>query len=297
MVAPSSLIMDQVAQLHDGRGIGIAAVGQPDGFPILHMHGSGSSRLEVRLAATAAAAAGVRLIGLDRPGCGRSDPRRGFRLLDWAADVSEVADLLGLERFAIQGISAGGPYALACAWCMPQRLTACGLISSVPPPTCIRQAGPFWMRLLWSLGALIPQAIGSYGRLVQHSYGTDPASIERALLRYARRLGAADQEILSQPVIRRLLVEAMIEGLRQGGAGQLESGLAEIQPWGFEIARMTFEPLFIWHGCEDRLIPPAAAHLFAQMLPQATATFYEHEGHFSTPVNHVREILSALRRA
>ena len=58
---------------------------------------------------------GLRVIALDRPGIGYSDPRTGDRLLDWPADVAEVADQLGIERFAVQGMSAGGPYALACA--------------------------------------------------------------------------------------------------------------------------------------------------------------------------------------
>ena len=83
-------------------------------FPIFHCHGSGSSRLEVKLLAAAAVSQGVRLIGLDRPGIGHSDPKTGYQLLNWPDDVGEVADQLGIERFAIEGISAGGPYALAC---------------------------------------------------------------------------------------------------------------------------------------------------------------------------------------
>ena len=52
---------------------------------------------------------GIRLIGLDRPGIGRSDPKAGYQLLDWPDDVMELADQLGIERFAVEGLSGGGP--------------------------------------------------------------------------------------------------------------------------------------------------------------------------------------------
>ena len=74
---------DSTFRLRDGRTFGYMEVGKIDGPPIFHCHGSGSSRLEVNLLAAAATAQGVRLIGLDRPGIGRSDPKAGYRLLDW----------------------------------------------------------------------------------------------------------------------------------------------------------------------------------------------------------------------
>jgi pimeloyl-ACP methyl ester carboxylesterase len=85
---------DFTVRLRDGRNVGIAVVGD-EGSPILHCHGSGSSRLEVELLTTQAEQAGVRLMALDRPGIGRSDPKPGYRLLDWPDDVAEVADHLG----------------------------------------------------------------------------------------------------------------------------------------------------------------------------------------------------------
>ena len=87
MSASDPFPKDFTVRLFDGRSIGIASVGHNDGFPIIHCHGSRSSRLEVKLFAAQADAAGVRLIGLDRPGVGRSDPKPGSRLLDWPDDV------------------------------------------------------------------------------------------------------------------------------------------------------------------------------------------------------------------
>ena len=166
MSTSNSLTTDFTIQLRDGRNLGVASVGTSDGFPIFHFHGSGSSRLEVLLLADEAIALGVRLIGLDRPGIGRSDTKVGYRLLDWPDDVVGVADQLGIEQFAIEGLSAGGPYAMACAYKIPQRLMACGLISTVSPGNLIRKAGRVGMRMMWWIGAQFPWLVRFYASLV-----------------------------------------------------------------------------------------------------------------------------------
>lgn len=294
MSTSNTLTTDFTIQLRDGRTIGVLSVGKSDGFPIFHCHGSGSSRLEVNLLAAAATAQEIRLIGLDRPGIGRSDAKAGYRLLDWPDDVGEVADQLGIEQFAIEGVSAGGPYTMACAYKIPHRLTACGLISTVSPGNFIRKAGPGWMRAVWWIGAQFPWFLRLYVPLVQRATGSDEAGIEKYLVRYAARLGAADQRLLDMPEIRGPLAQAMAESYRQGGEANLEAALAEVQPWGFQVEQIMFEKMFLWHGEQDRIMPVAPARLLAQALPHCTATFYAGEGHFSTLANHVQDILNTL---
>ena len=286
--------LDCSIRLRDGRSIGITSVGRDDGFPIIHCHGSGSSRLEVNLLAAKASEEGVRLIGLDRPGIGLSDPKTGYRLLDWPDDVLEVADQLGIGRFAVEGLSAGGPFALACAYKIPHRLTACGLISTVSQPDLVMSAGTTSMRTMWWIGAHAPHLMLFYARLVQRMTGSDEASIEKYLVRYAARLGGADMQLLSNPEVRRSIVQAMAEGYRQGSKGNLEVVLTEIQPWGFQIDQVKFEKLFLWHGEQDKIMPIAPARLLAQKLPYCTATFYPNEGHFSTIANHAQDIFHQL---
>ena len=105
-------------------------------MPLLYFHGNPGSRLDFAPDRydEALRAAGVRFIGTDRPGFGLSDPKPGRGHADWPADVSALADSLGLDRFAVLGYSRGGRYALACAALIPERLTAVGTLSAVTTP-------------------------------------------------------------------------------------------------------------------------------------------------------------------
>ncbi|MCA0304914.1 MAG: alpha/beta hydrolase, partial [Proteobacteria bacterium] len=111
---------DFVVSLPDGRALGCCRVGVPAGPVVFHQHGGPSSRLEVALFADAATRASLCVIGIDRPGIGRSTPQPGRSLGQWADDVTALADSLGVARFAVTGWSEGGPYALACAAGIPR---------------------------------------------------------------------------------------------------------------------------------------------------------------------------------
>lgn len=119
----------------DGRRVAIDIHGDPGGAPVLYLHGVPSSRLEVHVFGLpdAAREAGVKLVALDRPGIGGTDPKPGRTVLDTADDVAAVADALGHTRFALLGYSAGSPFALATATRLSPRITALGVVSGVPP--------------------------------------------------------------------------------------------------------------------------------------------------------------------
>src|SRR5205823_6605134 len=123
----------RVASLSGGRRLGYADWGDPDGRPLLFFHGTPASRLAVEWADGSAAEHGIRLLSLDRPGHGLSDPAPGRSLLDWARDIDAFADALGLERFAVAGWSGGGPYVLACAYALTDRLADAVVLSGCGP--------------------------------------------------------------------------------------------------------------------------------------------------------------------
>lgn len=79
-----------------------------------------------------AAELGIRLGSFDRPGYGES-PGLRFSLASIARDTALVADALGIERFASHGQSGGGPFSLACAAVLGDRVTRCGVTAGPAP--------------------------------------------------------------------------------------------------------------------------------------------------------------------
>lgn len=286
-------ITDSAVWLRDGRRLQYTEVGKSDGSPIFHFHGNGSSRFEVLIVAEAAESLGVRLIGLDRPGTGYSDAKIDYQLLDWPDDVAEVADQLGIARFAIEGFSGGGPYALACAYKIPHRLTACGLIAPASGPF-LREASPPGLRAgMWML-AQFPWLVQALARLSMGMGGSDEASVENALFRNRLRLGMADHQLLDSPEIRKAFAHASAESFRQGADTSVKDAMIFTGHWGFRVEEITFEKIFLWQGEQDRILPAASARLLSQALPHCTTTFYPDEGHLSIFVHHVRDFWEAL---
>jgi pimeloyl-ACP methyl ester carboxylesterase len=118
--------------LSDGRRVAYCEWGHPRGRPLVLCHGAPGSRVFAPDPETTADA-GVRLITLDRPGYGRSEPLTGRQILDWPADVEYLTTALGVHEFDVAGHSSGGPYALACAYSLPQRVRRVALISCMAP--------------------------------------------------------------------------------------------------------------------------------------------------------------------
>ncbi|MGH3256168.1 MAG: alpha/beta fold hydrolase [Streptosporangiaceae bacterium] len=135
--------------------LGYAEYGPAAGPPLFLFHGLPGSRLAVPEMWPEDPVA-VRVIAPDRPGVGSSAFQPGRRLTDWAADIGQLADSLGMERFLVAGFSGGGPHALAVAHSLPDRVIAAGSISGgaavrgdaarTPPGSCFvmikKNAGP-----------------------------------------------------------------------------------------------------------------------------------------------------------
>ena len=51
----------------------------------------------------------MRVIAVDRPGIGGSEPEPNRKVLDWPSDVAALADALDSERFSVLGLSFRGP--------------------------------------------------------------------------------------------------------------------------------------------------------------------------------------------
>jgi pimeloyl-ACP methyl ester carboxylesterase len=257
------------------RRIAFAEYGDPAGKPVFLCHGTPSSRLN-RPDDETTRALGVRLIVIDRPGCGLSDFLPGRTLLDWPRDLAAVADALGLARFAVVGFSGGGPYVAASAYGLPDRVAAAASAAGAGPvdaPGALAGLSHY-RRTAGALATRAPALFRAAMWLTNHP-GRNPS---RFLDRFTGDLAPADQAIIGRPEIRAKLVATYAESVRHGLRGVALDLAIAMRPWGFPLGKIRC-PYFIWHGEDDRSTPIAMAQYLAESIPDCRATFLPGAGH------------------
>lgn len=125
--------MERAVHTSDGRALAVEDVGDPAGRVVLVHVGTPNSRHLYRPWVADAAGRGLRLIGYDRPGYGRSTPCPGYSIADCAGHVRAICAALEIDRLAMWGISGGGPYPLACAALLPDLVAAAASLASPAP--------------------------------------------------------------------------------------------------------------------------------------------------------------------
>lgn len=288
MITPRT---DEALTLRDGRTLGYAEYGCPEGEPGFYFHGHPGSRLEAQLAHEAAALKGVRIIALDRPGYGRSDFQPGRKILDWPNDVTEAADALGIQRFAVLGGSGGGPYALACARAIPERLTKAGVVSGVGPYDAPGATdGMRWQnRVGFQFGARFPTLARFIMWSMERQVRRNPVRTVEAV---AQAMSGVDAEIVRRPEVRQALATVISEAFRQGSQGAAWDVVLLGRPWGFRLEEIT-TTVYLWHGEADVLVPPGMGRHQAERIPNCHARFFTGEGHLLL-IDHMPEIIDEL---
>jgi pimeloyl-ACP methyl ester carboxylesterase len=278
--------------LRDGRRLAYAEFGLPAGKPALLCHGHPGSRLDAGIIGDDAFRQhGLRVIAPDRPGIGQSDFQPGRRIVDWPADVSELAEALGIQQLGVIGLSCGGPYAAATAHALPDRVTRLALVSSVgrfdiPEATRGMGAGLMYFRL----ARFTPWLSRRMVRMMANGMKSDP---QEMIARVKAGLPPADVTIMEDPQARGAFLASLEEFFSPNPAGLAWEASLIMRPWGFNVGEIHV-PTHLWHGEEDRNAPVAMGRDLAQRIPGCAATFFPGEGHFSLMVNHTNEILEAL---
>jgi pimeloyl-ACP methyl ester carboxylesterase len=280
---------DHVVRLGDGRSLGYAQYGQPDGFPIVNAHGGLACRLDVAAAQPVAHQADVRLISPDRPGVGLSDPRPGRTVLQWTSDVAELLDALDVDRFAVMGWSMGGQYAAAVAHALRHRVTRLAIIAGALPLTepGIFDQLPMMDRLYTRMSQRTPWAAAACFAVMRFVAQYAPTLYGRLA---ARELGPADGAVIRDEGFGTFALMSR-EALRQP-RGVVEDYRAWVRPWGFKPEDLDL-PVDIWAGTSDELVNRDWPHELARRIPGATLHLRA-GGHFMAHL-HYREIFDALR--
>jgi pimeloyl-ACP methyl ester carboxylesterase len=273
----------------DGSVIAVEVVGQPDGVPVLLCHGLADSRLSAQQLSQEARGLRLRLIAPDRPGTGGTDLRRLLRLADWAADAALVLDGLQVGSAALLGISAGGPFAAACAAAMPGRVRSLTLISPLGAPGWPTKGMAPGERMSLGVARHAPGFCGWFlGRLAALA-----RSNPRLFLRIATsELPGADRRALDEPGMSDAFIASYAEAFRRGSKGVAQDLRVLGRPWGFRLGAITV-PTSVHHGDADTTVPLQHARLYAEAIPGAQLHLHPGHGHFSI-LAAAREMLAPL---
>ncbi len=261
----------------DGSVIAVEVAGKPDGVPVLLCHGLADSRLSALQLDEVAAEAGLRVIAPDRPGSGRSDPRPLRCLADWAQDAALVLDELRVGSAAVAGISAGGPFAAACAAAIPGRVRSLTLIAALGPPDWPTAGMAAGERLSLEVARRAPAFGGWFlGRLAVLAR-SNPVLFLRVA---TSELPDADRRALAQPAMREAFLGNYAEAFRNDSQGVAQDLRVLSQPWGFRLGAIS-APTSVHHGEADTTVPPGHARRYAEAIPGARLHLYPGHGHFS----------------
>ncbi len=268
--------------------------GDPAGPVVVFFHGSPGSRIDAVTGEDGARAAGVRVVSFDRPGYGRSDPAP-FSLSSVARDVEVIAGALGLGRIAALGVSGGGPFALAAAAVLGERVTRAGLVSAPGPLQQVPGALDNWSEEDIQMLALLP---GQPDRVIGKALAEMQPLVamrddEQALRGWIDAiLGGVDVQALP-PGIHDHLAASVREGLRQGGIGLAWDNVAWTGPWDIDLAQVHC-PVHLWYGDSDPLAPPFHGQWLKHHLPNpAEFTVVNGVGHIAV-LRHWQQMLQVL---
>lgn len=260
-------ISSRDVKLADGRLLRVHDAGPSDGsesLTLLWHHGSPQTGAILEPLLVAAVKRGIRLVSYARPSYGGSSPLRGRTVASAADDVAQLADSLGLGRFAVMGHSGGGPHALACAALLPGRLIGAVTLACIAPYTEAFD----WFGGMVASGGLRAALEGTpareaFARIDEFDMNSFTAADWKTLSGAWASLGRDSEEA----------AEAGPEGL-------IDDDLAFARPWGFDLAAINV-PVLLVQGGEDRVVPASHADWLLRAGPTSELWLRPRDGHLA----------------
>jgi len=284
--------MDSTIKLPDGRTVGFATYGSPDGIPVIWCHGGPGSRLDPVHRDAEAAKADLLLIGIDRPGYGMSTPLPGRTIADWIPDALAVVKELGVDRFLAVGESTGGAYALALAALVPERVlgvVACCSLTDMRSEEARSTMSREHCQTVWDA----PDRRSALAAAID-AHGEGGSKMTSGGMSEA--LAPSDVVLFRDPVWLQEARSVFPEMFAQGLVGYTDDRLADGGGWvAFDVTAITC-PVTVLHGEMDQMCNVVNAHHTAEIVPNAHLALYKDLGHFSIEIKLIAAISELLAR-
>lgn len=284
--------LGQTIRLASGRTVGFADYGSADDTAVIWCHGGPGSRLEPAYVAPSARGAGLRIVGIDRPGYGLSTAEPGRTIGGWVPEALAVADHLGIARFVAVGISTGGAFALAVAALAPERVLGvvpcCSITDMRWLPARATVSVPH-AHAVWDA----PDRERAMAAAVE-SHGIDGSKIVESA--QGPPLPPSDLAMLVDHPWGRQWMAAVPAMFAQGLAGYTDDRLADRPGWvSFDVADIAC-PVIVLHGTADVIADPLHARHTAAIVPRAELRIVDGLGHFSIQDQLIPAVVDVLAR-
>jgi pimeloyl-ACP methyl ester carboxylesterase len=281
-MSQDSMEQGETVTLPDGRKLGYLIVGE--GKPVFYFHGFPGSRLDLSLQ-KGISSKGLQIIGVDRPGFGLSTFHPDRRVSDFAADVSFLADYLGIDRFALFGISGGGHYVITCAALLKERVTRAVAVSGASCP--VETAGMHRMNK-WGFRLVPIPIVGEWlekqTRNIFLKLANDPDAFmaSKQGRNMLKDLPEDQAKLFQNTELRDAFCRTLVENYRQG-SGSIKTMVQEIKlmkkGWEVDLSQIPPGMVYIWHGTADTNVPVSNAYKNAKAIPGAHLEIFEGGGH------------------
>lgn len=247
---------------------------------------------------------GLRIIAVSRPGYGGStnDPDRS--ILSFSQDVLALADHLGIQRFAVMGISGGGPYVLGCLHSIPaSRLAGAVVISGMYPASLGMGGMMLSNRVLFNLAPWAPWLVSymfdaSMGKIARDTQ--QPNRFRETLAQGFKSLPEADRETAEADggKVLDLLATSIREAFVDGPEGSTCEAKLFGSPWNFDLAELPVRKgeLAIYHGAQDIHIPSRMAQEAVATMNGVELVLEQQEAHISLYFRKMDEIIGEVKR-
>ncbi|KAF7511537.1 hypothetical protein GJ744_004125 [Endocarpon pusillum] len=305
VTAPESLFssrrLSQSFKLSDGRTLGFAEYGSPNGIPAFFLHGYVGSRADGVEWHKTAERLQVRIICMDRPGFGLSSFQPNRRILDLPGDLRQLARHLNLGAYYVFGQSGGGPYALACAYALPKgEVKGVGVVAGMAPWEFGSKGMKWQNRVVFNALATVPRLVRVFvdwiwvPRLQRQS----KKELEREYGKKLASLRARDGAVLvaDGAAAVRAAVATLQKAYQQSAAGAVQEGTLFTKDWGFRLEDVKNHRVLLWWGTEDENAPIDMGRRMAQRLPNAELIEFNGDTHYTLIPKRYPEILARLIR-
>lgn len=307
--------------LPDGRHLAFHELGVPAGrarYSLIAPHSFLSSRLAgiPGVRTSLLEDFGVRLVTFDLPGFGESDPHPSRNLNSSALDMLHLANAVGVsDKFWVVGYSSGSMHAWAALRYIPNRVAGAAMFAPMINPyepsmtkEEMRRTWEEWLprrRFMYFLARRFPKLLSfSYRRsFLSGKHGRIDKWMSLSLKK-------KDEVLIEDPIFEEYWHRDVEESIRQGNTKPfIEEAVLQVSNWGFRLADLQvrkecqrrgflpwlramysqeecelagfLDPIHIWQGMDDQVVPPSITDYISRVLPAAVVHKLPYEGHFS----------------